>query len=97
MADKANARVAKEAELADIDESKESNYANEVKEANEANEVNIAESNEVGVSSKLLLLPPFSLTKYSAIFAEVKGSFEIYNNQLGGLKGGCLSPCSLMI
>ena len=27
----------------------------------------------------------------------VKESFEIYNNQLGGLTGGCLSPRSLMI
>jgi hypothetical protein len=91
VADKADARVADEAELADIDESEKSDYANEVKEADEA------ESNEVGVSVELPLLLPFSLTKYSAIFAEVKGSFEIYNNQLGGLKGGCLSPCSLMI
>ena len=91
VVDKADASVADKAELADINESKESDYANEVKEANEA------ESNEVGVSVELPLLLPFSLTKYSAIFAEVKGSFEIYNNQLGGLKGGCLSPCSLMI
>ena len=62
-------------------------------EADEANEIVEA----AGVSIELLLLLPFSLTKYSAIFAEVKESFEIYNNQLGGLTGGCLSPLSLMI
>ncbi len=46
----------------------------------------------------LTLFLPFSLTKHSAIFAEVKGFFGINNNQLGSLKGGCLSPwCSLMI
>jgi hypothetical protein len=40
---------------------------------------------------------PLSLTKYSAIFTEVKKDFEIINNQLGCLKKGCLSPYSLMI
>jgi hypothetical protein len=45
----------------------------------------------------LTLFLPFSLTKHSAIFAEVKGFFGINNNQLGSLKGGCLSPSSLMI
>jgi hypothetical protein len=62
-----------------------------------ANEVNETKSNEVDVSVELPLLIPFSLTKYSAIFAEVKGSFEIDNNQLEGFAEGCLSPCSLMI
>ena len=41
---------------------------------------------EASVSIVLLLLLPFSLTKYSAIFAEVKESFEIYNNQLGAVE-----------
>ncbi len=45
----------------------------------------------------LTLFLPFSLTKHSKIFAEVKGFFGINNNQLGSLKKGCLSPCSLMI
>ncbi len=45
----------------------------------------------------LTLFLPFSHTKHSTIFAEVKGFFGINNNQLGSLKGGCLSPCSLMI
>ena len=31
----------------------------------------------------LSLVLPFSLTKYSAIFSEVKESFEVNNNQLG--------------
>ena len=31
----------------------------------------------------LSLVLPFSLTKYSAIFLEVKESFEVNNNQLG--------------
>ena len=73
--------------------SEESDDADEVEEADEADEAN----ESVGVFIELLLLLPFSLTKYSAIFAEVKESFEIYNNQLGGLTGGCLSPLSLMI
>ena len=66
--------------------------ANEVAESNNTNEVD-----KVGVTIETPLLLTFSLTKYPAIFAEVKGSFGVNNNQLGGLKGGCLSPCSLMI
>ena len=50
------------------------------------------EVNEAGVSIVLLLLLPFSLTKYSAIFAEVKESFEIYNNQLGEFDRRWLEP-----
>jgi hypothetical protein len=45
----------------------------------------------------IFLYLPFSLTKYSAIFTEVKRDFEIINNQLGCLKRGCLSPYTLMI
>ncbi len=45
----------------------------------------------------IVLYLPFSLTKYSAIFTQVKGDFEIFINQLGHLKRGCLSPYSLMI
>jgi hypothetical protein len=33
----------------------------------------------------MLLLLPFSLTKYSAIFLEVKGSFGVNNNQHFGV------------
>jgi hypothetical protein len=71
VADKAIATV--DARLGDLDEV---NKANEiVKEA----EIMI---NEV-VLGLLTLLLPFSLTKHSAIFTEVKGFFGINNNQLG--------------
>ncbi len=67
--------------------------------ANEADKASLAEANELlangGIAvivkylGKLLTLLPFSLTKYSAIFAEVRGYFGIsgtfgFNNQLGG-------------
>ena len=58
-------------------ESNESNIANEVNKADKSDEVD-----EAGVSIEMPLLLPFSLTKYSAIFTEVKGSFGINNNQL---------------
>ncbi len=55
--------------------------------ANKANEASLAKANKsladggiavvVKYSGKLLTLLPFSLTKYSAIFAEVKGYFGI--------------------
>jgi hypothetical protein len=66
--------------------------------ANKANEASLAEANEslangsiavvVIYLGRLLTLLPFSLTKYSAIFAEVKGHFRIsgtfrLDNQLG--------------
>jgi hypothetical protein len=41
--------------------------------------------NKAGVCVKLPLLLLFSLTKYFEIFAEVKGCFGIFNNQLGRL------------
>ncbi len=46
-------------------------------EANKATETKILD--EV---SKMPMLLPFSLTKYPAILAEVKGSFGVNNNQL---------------
>jgi hypothetical protein len=67
--------------------------------ANKANKAGLAEANELladgGIAviikylGKLLTLLPFSLTKYSAIFAKVKGYFGIpgvfgLDNQLGG-------------
>jgi hypothetical protein len=63
----------------EADEADEAGKTDEADEANEANEVD-----EAGVSIKMPLLLPFSLTKYSAIFAEVKGSFGVHNNQLLG-------------
>jgi hypothetical protein len=69
----------------------------EANESSEARVTNKAEANKAGVSVKMPLLLPFSLTKYTAIFVEVKGCFGINYNQLGGLKRGCLSTCSLLI
>ena len=63
----------------EADEANEAGKTDEADEANEANEVD-----EAGVSIKMPLLLPFSLTKYPAIFAEVKGSFGVNNNQLLG-------------
>jgi hypothetical protein len=63
------------------DETDEVDEANEVDEADEADEVD-----EAGVSIETPLLLPFSLTKYSAIFSEVKGSFGVNNNQLLGFE-----------
>ena len=40
---------------------------------------NKAVGNSTGVSIEMPLLLPFSLAKYSAIFAEVKRSFGIYD------------------
>ena len=57
--------------------------------SDEADEVDVGEANEVdeaGVSIETPLLLPFSLTKYSAIFSEVKGSFGVNNNQLLGFE-----------
>ena len=71
-------------------ESKKSDDADEVEEANEADEADEAddadEVNEAGLSIEMPLLLPFSLTKYSAIFLEVKGSFEVNNNQILGFE-----------
>jgi hypothetical protein len=75
--------------------------------ANEADEASLAEDNEslanggiavvVKYLGKLLTLLPISLTKYSAIFAEVKGYFgiSIKDNQLGGgaLWSNSISVC----
>ena len=49
-------------------------------------EMPLLEVGEAGVSIEMPLLLPFSLTKYSAIFSEVKGSFGVNNNQLLGFE-----------
>ena len=49
-------------------------------------EMPLLEVDEAGVSIEMPLLLPFSLTKYSAIFSEVKGSFGVNNNQLLGFE-----------
>ena len=65
-------------------ESDESDVADEVDEADKSDKADEAdEVEEAGVVSiEMPLLLPFSFTKYSAIFTEVKGSFGINNNQL---------------
>jgi hypothetical protein len=50
---------------------------------------NKAEANKAIVFVELPLLLPFSLTKYTAIIAEVKGCFGINYIQHGVLKRGC--------
>ncbi len=71
--------------------------ANDAILVNKANVTIKVEATKAGVSVELLLFAPFSLTKYTTIFVEVKGYFGIINNQIGGQKRGCLSPCCLMI
>jgi len=44
----------------------------------------LLEADKAGVSIEMPLLFPFSLTKYFVIFAEVKESFGVNNNQLLG-------------
>jgi hypothetical protein len=51
-------------------------------EAKEANNLLLFIS--AGIMCMLSLLLPFSLTKYSAIFAEAKGCYGKNNNQLAG-------------
>ncbi len=65
-------------------ESDESDVADEVDKADKSDKADEAdEVDEAGVVSiEMPLLLPFSLTKYSAIFTEVKESFGINNNQL---------------
>ena len=78
--------------------SKEADDANEVNEAIAVDDAVVADEfdliYEIGMANDskmigevmlglLTLFLPFSLTKHSTIFAEVKGFFEINNNQLG--------------
>ena len=93
-ADEANEIVeAAEADNSDeVMKSDESDDADEVDEADKVDKTGVSigmpllEVNEAGVSIEMPLLLPFSLTKYSAIFSEVKGSFEVNNNQILGFE-----------
>ncbi len=67
--------------VADVAEAK---VADEVDKTGVSIEMPMLEVDEAGVSIEMPLLFVFSLTKYSAIFAEVKGSFGMNNNQLMG-------------
>ena len=86
VTDEAEARVADEVDLTDD--------ADAIDEVGTADDSIMIDKVVLGL---LTLFVPFSLTKHSAIFAEVKGFFGININQLGSLKRGCLSPCSLVI
>ncbi len=77
VVDETKANVANEAKANVVNET-EADKADLTNETDKANYVDKA-----GVFIKMSLLLPFSLTKYSAIFAEVKGFFGINNNQLG--------------
>ncbi len=97
VSNEAEARVADEAEIDKADEADiDADVANkaiatvvarlgDLDKVNKANEI-IKEAeimiDEV-VLGLLTLLLPFSLTKHSTIFTEVKGLFGINNNQLG--------------
>jgi hypothetical protein len=90
-ADEVEVKVADEAEANEAEEVNESDDADEVEneadDAKDAGDDEADEANEVdkaGVSIDTPLLLPFSLTKYSAIFSEVKESFGVNNNQLLG-------------
>ena len=91
---KAEASVTDEAEVRVADEVVLTNDADVIDEVGTADDSIMIDKVVLGL---LTLFVPFSLTKHSAIFAEVKGFFGINNNQLGSLKGSCLSPCSRMI
>ena len=85
-------------EAAEADNSDKANDANEVNEAialdkavetgkaDKADRVNKTvaanEANEANEAIEMPMLLPFSLTKYPAIFTEVKESFGVNNNQL---------------
>ncbi len=70
------------------DEANEANKADKAEAFNEAVVANKAKAKEAIVAKdaigfvKLPVLHPFSLTKCTAIFTEVKGYFGILNNQL---------------
>ena len=63
-----------------LDKAVEANKADKSNEVNKAVAAN--EADEAYEAIEMPMLLPFSLTKYPAIFAEVKGSFGVNNNQL---------------
>ncbi len=87
MADEAKARMVDRAEVAEINKANEADLTDDASKVDKADKVaNKAGANNAGVFIETPLLLPFSLTKYSAIFAEVKGCFQINNNQLLGFE-----------
>ena len=86
-ADEAEARMVDRAEVAEINEANEADLTDDASKVDKADKVaNKAVANDAGVSIKTPLLLPFSLANYSTIFVEVKGYFEINNNQLLGFE-----------
>ncbi len=77
VVDETKANVADKAKANVVDETK----ADEADLTNVTDKANYVD--KAGVFIKMPLLLPFSLTKFSAIFAEVKEFFGINNNQLG--------------
>ena len=57
---------------------------NEADDTNKAIDTEEAKAGDADEANEVVMLSPFSLTKYSVFFAEeVKGYFGINNNQLG--------------
>ncbi len=80
-ADDAEAKLAEANEIVEAAEADASDEAIESDKSGEADEVD-----EAGVFIETPLLLSFSLTKFFAIFSEVKGSFGVNNNQLLGFE-----------
>ena len=92
-----DARLGDLDEIVEVDEANEVDEADEVNEVDEVNKAIVIATDEADEAieankatetkildevNKMPMLLPFSLTKYPAIFAEVKGSFGVNNNQL---------------
>ncbi len=75
-------RVDNAVEAAKVDPSIVAIKANQINEIVAAGDFIVIKEVVLGLLTMFL---PFSLTKYTAIFMEVKGCFGIFNNQLGGL------------
>ncbi len=73
-----NTNMANEAD--DTDETIGTSAANDAILVNEANKTNKDDAAKAGVSIESSLFSPFSPTKYTPIFEEVKGYFEIINS-----------------
>ncbi len=79
------ANVAKEANVIDeIVAPNETIDTNEADDTNEAIDAEEAKADKADEADDVVMLSPFSLTKYSVFVAEAKGYFGINNNQLGG-------------
>ncbi len=73
-------------ENVEVNEVDKTNEAVKARQSFEARVTNKAEANKSVVFVKLPVMHPFSLTKCTTIFTEVKGCLGIFNNLPGGLK-----------